>query len=127
MASSFLNQSESGGFADPLATSSAGFGDVDPWSETQTPARIASPMGSGVVDPPAGPVNGNGPATEPRAGEYPALSTWIGEFPPRLPSHDLFSIPLCRAADNLYQRTRRLHTIPSSRSSTPRGQKASLC
>lgn len=65
-ASSYLTQSV-GGFADPLATSSAGFGDVDPWSETQTPTGVASPTSDSINQPPS--VNG--------AGEYPALGAWI--------------------------------------------------
>lgn len=77
MASSFVNQDE-GGFADPLATSSAGFGDVDPWSENQTPARMASPS----ANPPLGSIaaSTNGSANV----EHPALQALLGEFPSSL-------------------------------------------
>ena len=45
-ASSLLNQRESAGFSDPLA-STAGY-DVDPWSGTQSPVRTPTPRLTGL-------------------------------------------------------------------------------
>lgn len=59
MGASGMAGAGSSGFADPLAPSSGGFGEVDPWSGTQSPARVNTPPSESIaaVAPPA-PANG---------------------------------------------------------------------
>lgn len=73
MASSFVNSTD-GGFADPLARP-GGFSEVDPWSESATPTRIASP-GSAIAVAPAVPDVGQAATTN----GFSALDAFIGEL-----------------------------------------------
>lgn len=79
--SGLMSQS-TGGFADPLATTGGGFGDVDPWSGTQSPARAETPQSS--IE--AGLNTGNGGDGTAASVSTPALDALIGTPPfPSLP------------------------------------------
>lgn len=81
--SGLMGQS-SGGFADPLATSGGGFGDVDPWSGTQSPARAATPQSS--IEPGLNTGNGRSSGDGHDSFGTPQLDALIGAYSPSFAS-----------------------------------------